>query len=81
MKAILAAAKRLLHSEEGPTATEYAVLCGLLISVCALTITALGRSVSTNFHGTEASLNAPQDAPTSMADQRVTERKMPDEER
>ena len=42
-------AKRFLASEDGPTATEYAVMLALIIVVALGAITALGSKVSTTF--------------------------------
>jgi len=39
-------AKDFLKSEDGPTATEYAVMLALVIVACIGAITALGTSIS-----------------------------------
>ena len=39
-------AKAFLKSEDGPTATEYAVMLALVIVACITAITALGTSIS-----------------------------------
>ena len=39
--------KRFLKSEDGPTATEYAVMLALIIVVCITVITSLGNKVVT----------------------------------
>ena len=49
MKNILNVAKRFLKSEDGPTATEYAVMLSLIIVACILTVTALGTRVEAIF--------------------------------
>jgi pilus assembly protein Flp/PilA len=37
---------KLLRSEDGPTAVEYAVMLGMIIAVCVVSITLLGVLVS-----------------------------------
>jgi len=49
MNAFINRAKSFLKSEDGPTATEYAVMLALIIVACIGAITALGGSVSTMF--------------------------------
>ena len=49
MNTFLNRAKSFLQSEDGPTATEYAVMLALIIVACIGAITALGGSVSTMF--------------------------------
>ena len=49
MKQFLGRAKNFLQSEDGPTATEYAVMLALIIIVAIGTITSLGQSVNTVF--------------------------------
>ncbi|HUU83090.1 MAG TPA: Flp family type IVb pilin [Phycisphaerae bacterium] len=56
MKAVLNRAKTFLKSEDGPTATEYAVMLALIIVVAIGAITALGGKVSTAFSSVEGSL-------------------------
>lgn len=48
--------KRFLQSEDGPTATEYAVMLALIIIVALTAITTLGTKVSTIFSNVEAAL-------------------------
>lgn len=45
-----------LKSEDGPTATEYAVMLALIIVVAMAGITLLGVKVNTVFTNTEAAL-------------------------
>ena len=45
MRNFLATAKRLVKSDEGPTATEYAVMLALIIIACVGTISLLGTEV------------------------------------
>jgi pilus assembly protein Flp/PilA len=41
--------KAFLKSEDGPTATEYAVMLALIIVVCITAVTAIGTSASAKF--------------------------------
>ena len=45
MRNFLATAKRLVKSDEGPTATEYAVMLALIIIASVATISLLGTEV------------------------------------
>ncbi len=56
MKAFLNKAKQFLRSEDGPTATEYAVMLALIIIVALAAITLLGEKVNTIFGNVEAAL-------------------------
>ena len=49
MKALVKKARDFLVSEDGPTATEYAVMLALIIIVALAAITLLGTKVSTIF--------------------------------
>jgi pilus assembly protein Flp/PilA len=49
MKALGQKVREFLVSEEGPTATEYAVMLALIIVVCIAAITTLGQSVDSTF--------------------------------
>ena len=49
-------AKTFLKSEDGPTATEYAVMLALIIIVALGAITGLGTTVSTTFANVDAQL-------------------------
>jgi pilus assembly protein Flp/PilA len=49
-------AKRFLKSEDGPTATEYAVMLALIIIVAIGTITGLGQSVDAVFSNVDTEL-------------------------
>ena len=53
MKALV---RRFLVSEDGPTATEYAVMLALIIIVALGAITTLGTKVSSVFTGVEGKL-------------------------
>lgn len=46
---LLAALHHLLHDEDGPTATEYAVMLALMIFVMLTAIAAFGTGVSNLF--------------------------------
>lgn len=48
--------KRFLQSEDGPTATEYAVMLALIIIVALTAITTLGEKVESIFTNVEAGL-------------------------
>lgn len=56
MTSILNKAKQFLVSEDGPTATEYAVMLALIIIVALAAITSLGEQVSTVFTNVEGQL-------------------------
>lgn len=56
MKALKTHLKRFLVSEDGPTATEYAVMLALIIIVALAAIQLLGTKVSTIFTNVESKL-------------------------
>ena len=56
MQNFLNRAKTFLKSEDGPTATEYAVMLALIIIVAIGTITSLGQSVNTVFTNVDTEL-------------------------
>ena len=56
MQAIVKRAKSFLTSEDGPTATEYAVMLALIIIVAMAGITLLGAKVNTIFTNVETGL-------------------------
>lgn len=56
MKALVNRVKQFIVSEDGPTATEYAVMLALIIVVALGAITILGTKVSTVFSNVNASL-------------------------
>ena len=58
MKGLLTNVKRFLREEDGPTATEYAVMLALIIIVALAAITLLGQKVNTIFTNVEAKLPA-----------------------
>ncbi len=58
MKNFLNVTKRFLQSEDGPTATEYAVMLALIIVAAIATITLLGTEVDRIFGDVQTSLAA-----------------------
>ena len=56
MNSFLNVAKRFVKSEDGPTATEYAVMLSLIIVACILAVTALGTTVSAKFTAVETAI-------------------------
>ena len=58
MKALVKRAKDFLVSEDGPTATEYAVMLALIIVVALGAISVLGTKVSTVFSNVKTSITA-----------------------
>ncbi len=56
MQALMHRAKEFLVNEDGPTATEYAVMLALIIIVALAAITLLGQKVNTVFTNVESAL-------------------------
>ncbi len=56
MKALVKRAKDFLVSEDGPTATEYAVMLALIIVVSIGAISVLGTKVSSVFNNVQTSM-------------------------
>ncbi len=56
MKQMFGHVKRFLRSEDGPTATEYAVMLALIIIIALGAITGLGGTVSTIFTNVDTAL-------------------------
>lgn len=56
MNAFLTRAKSFLANEDGPTATEYAVMLALIIIIALGAITALGSKVSAVFTNITAAM-------------------------
>ncbi len=48
--------KSFLKSEDGPTATEYAVMLALIIVVCITAVTAIGNSAAAKFTEVDTAL-------------------------
>ncbi len=56
MKTLLEKTRMFLRSEDGPTATEYAVMLALIILVCVAAITLIGGKVKTIFTNVDSGL-------------------------
>jgi pilus assembly protein Flp/PilA len=56
MKAIINRTRDFLKSEDGPTATEYAVMLALIIIAALAAITSLGTKVSNIFSSVDSEL-------------------------
>ena len=56
MNSFLSRTKEFLKSEDGPTATEYAVMLALIIIVCIGTSTGLGNTVKGVFANVDTEL-------------------------
>jgi pilus assembly protein Flp/PilA len=50
--------REFVGSEDGPTATEYAIMLALIIVVCIATIGALGSRVNTIFGSVSTAMDA-----------------------
>ena len=53
---MLSRVKSFVKCEDGPTATEYAVMLALIIVVCIAVITSLGSKVNTTFKSVDDAL-------------------------
>ncbi len=60
MKALVSRMKAFLVNEDGPTATEYAVMLALIIVICLVAIGVLGRTVNGIFQDVNNNLAAQQ---------------------
>ncbi len=60
MKAMIARAKDFLRSEDGPTATEYAVMLALIIAVVIAAVTLLGENVEKVFEKVAGEVEVPE---------------------
>ena len=58
MLKFLTAATRFVKSNDGPTATEYAVMLSLIIIACIATISLLGAEVNTIFSNVQTAIQA-----------------------
>ncbi|NLX12749.1 MAG: Flp family type IVb pilin [Phycisphaerales bacterium] len=56
MKEFMNRARNFLRSEDGPTATEYAVMLALIIVACLAAITTLSDKVQTTFENVASAL-------------------------
>ena len=59
MQSVITRVKSFLKSEDGPTATEYAVMLALIIIVALAGITLLGTRVNAIFTSVEGALPSP----------------------
>jgi pilus assembly protein Flp/PilA len=59
MKRFMERAGEFLRSEDGPTATEYAVMLALIIAVVIGAVTLLGEKVSDTFNGVTDAIEPP----------------------
>ena len=58
MSRILDSVLRLVKSEDGPAAVEYAVMLALIMVACIAIVTTLGQSVSGTFSTVNASVSS-----------------------
>ncbi|RIK72361.1 MAG: Flp family type IVb pilin [Planctomycetota bacterium] len=58
MKRFAAKLQRLLQSEDGPTAVEYAVMLALIVIVCLTAIRAIGTNAATTFNDVATQLGS-----------------------
>jgi pilus assembly protein Flp/PilA len=49
LRAISKQVRRFVHEEDGPTATEYAVMFAMILLVCIAAVKTLGTKVTANF--------------------------------
>jgi pilus assembly protein Flp/PilA len=56
MSRILDSVLRLVKSEDGPAAVEYAVMLALILVACITIVTTLGQSISGTFSTVNASV-------------------------
>ncbi len=59
MQRFLTTAMRFVKSDDGPTATEYAVMLSLIIVACVATISWIGDEVNTIFGNVQTAMQAP----------------------
>ena len=58
MSRILDSVLRLVKSEDGPAAVEYAVMLALILVACITIVTTLGQSISGTFSTVNASVSS-----------------------
>ena len=58
MQKFLTTATLFVKSDDGPTATEYAVMLSLIIIACIATISLLGAEVNTIFSNVQTAIQA-----------------------
>jgi len=56
MQNVIKSVQRLLVSEDGPTAVEYAVMLALIIVVCLTAIQAVGTNANNKFNAVQNAL-------------------------
>ena len=56
METLIRKIRIFFHEQDGPTATEYAVMLALIIVVCIAAITLIGNKVRTMFTNLESGL-------------------------
>jgi len=56
MQRFIQGARRLVGSDDGPTAVEYAVMLALIVLVCLAAIRTLGTNANTTFTNTANSI-------------------------
>jgi pilus assembly protein Flp/PilA len=56
MSRLMQSVRRLLRSDEGPTAVEYAVMLSLIIVVCLAAVRAIGTNAKATFQNTANSI-------------------------
>ena len=59
MQKFLTTATRFLKSDDGPTATEYGVMLGLIILACVVTISLIGDELNTTFTNVATAIAGP----------------------
>lgn len=52
------AVRRFFHSEDGPTAVEYAVMLALVITVCLSAVSTIGTNAKKSFNSVASSLGS-----------------------
>ena len=57
MRSLIKKFQRFLVQEDGPTAAEYAILLGLIIMVCLVSIFLVGQETSNSFSNSSASVS------------------------
>ena len=58
MNALFSKVRRLLVSEDGPTAVEYAVMLALIVVACVTIVKNLGTTISGTFSTVSSSLGS-----------------------
>ena len=58
VRGILDGVRRFVREQDGPTATEYAVILALILVVIIATVTVFGQSLATEYQDIDTSLFA-----------------------